>query len=163
MLNSNITIGIIFLLFWAGIALVVPDKTERLHNSAQLEEVNYVEPIQEEPVQQWCIKHTADERQNQYVEIAARISNNDLNFLELLDAENGLWEPLRRSKTKSNNGYYDYGFCQINAGYHYDLVADERFADPEWQLQQCWELYVNGETFYGDPEPQKKNFTCPAI
>ena len=105
-----------------------------------------------------CYKHTVGEDQNQYVRIASIISNNDLNFLALLDAESGNWTIDRKSPTN------DHGFCQINAWWHPQIVNDPRFfQDAEWQLQRCWELYKNGTKFYAIKNvwKTKTNFTCP--
>ena len=105
-----------------------------------------------------CYKHTAGEDQNQYVRMAAKISNNDLNFLALLDAENGLWKHDRAGITN------DYGFCQISPIYHSQVVNDPRFyKDPQWQLEQCYRLYIGGTPFYGKANiwKTKNNFTCP--
>lgn len=110
-----------------------------------------------------CYKHTAGEDQNQYVRIAAEISGNDIDFLALLDAENALWTIDRPSGLVGNNGYRDYGFCQINKGYHKEIVNDERFfTDAKWQLEQCYKLYKGGTTFYGKKNiwKTKKHFTC---
>jgi len=103
-----------------------------------------------------CYKHTADERQNQYVKMASEISNNDLEFLALLDAENGLWTPDRVGVTG------DIGFCQISPYYHPQITNDTRFYDPYWQIEKCYELYKGGTTFYGKKNiyKTKLNFTC---
>ena len=118
-----------------------------------------------EPGVELCYKHTAADDQNQFVKIAAEISNNDLNFLALLDAENGLWTMDRQSNARGTNGAYDYGFCQVNKGWHAEVVNDERFfTDPKWQLEQCYRLYKGGTRFYGASKiwKTKQNFTCPS-
>lgn len=104
-----------------------------------------------------CYKHTAGEDQNIYVRMAAEISGNDLDFLALLDAENGQWTVDRVGVTK------DIGFCQIAPQYHPEVVNDPNFYDPEWQLRKCYEFYKGGVTFYGKKNvwKTKKNFTCP--
>jgi len=78
----------------------------------------------------------------------------------LLKAENGLITPGRRSLTKGKNGYYDYGFCQINKGYHPKIVEDKRFfTDWKWQMNKCLELYHNNTKFYGKKNiPKVKKF-----
>jgi len=110
-----------------------------------------------------CTKITAEEDQNQYVRMASEISNNDLDFLALLDAENGFWTIDRKSRKVGKNGYYDYGFCQINKGYHSEIVNDKRFfTDAHWQLEQCYNLYKGGTTFYAKKNINitKPNFSC---
>ena len=109
-----------------------------------------------------CYKHTAGEDQNKYVRIASQISNNDLDFLALIDAENGLWTPDRLHGVNSD-GSRDYGFCGINKYWHPEIVNDSRFqSDPKWQLEQCLRLYKGGTKFYGKSKIHitKKHFTC---
>ena len=92
----------------------------------------------------WYTKINVDEDQNQYVRYAAQISNNDLDFLATLEAENGLWTSDRVGHTE------DLGFCQISPQYHAKITNDKRFfSDPYWQLDQCWQLYSGGTRFYG--------------
>lgn len=56
----------------------------------------------------------------------------------------------RRSDLKGANGYYDWGICQINEGYHKKIVRDPRFfTDWKFQVEQCVKLYKGGTTFYG--------------
>lgn len=89
--------------------------------------------------------------------MAAEISNNDLNFLALLDAENGRWAADRVGVTG------DIGFCQIAPQYHPEIVNDPNFYHPEWQLKKCYDMYKGGVTFYGikNISKTKKHFTCP--
>lgn len=84
-----------------------------------------------------------------YIDYAWEISH-DRNFIYMLKAENGLISPDRRSDKVGLNGYYDYGFCQTNAGHHKQTVKDPRFfTDWKWQMDQCLEKYRGGTTFYG--------------
>jgi len=96
--------------------------------------------------------------------MAAEISNNDIEFLALLDAENGTWNLKRQSEvTVKGHRERSYGFCQINSYYHPEIVKDERFfTNPRWQIEQCHKLYKGGTTFYGAKNISKtiKNFTC---
>ena len=92
--------------------------------------------------------------------MASKISNNDLDFLCMLDGENGEWKPDR----KANGNEDAWGFCMFNRRWHSDIVDDERFfTDPEWQMQQCYNAYKNGVKFYGKQHcwKTKSNFTCP--
>lgn len=67
-----------------------------------------------------------------------------------LEVENGLFTHDRKHNIIGSNGYYDWGFCGINEGFHEDIVNDIRFfTNPEWQLQKCLDLFNNGVTFYG--------------
>jgi hypothetical protein len=61
----------------------------------------------------------------------------------------GDFDENKRSHIKGSNGAYDYGICQINAGYHKEIVSDPRFQDWHWQLEQCVKLYKGGTKFYG--------------
>jgi len=99
-------------------------------------------------------KLNVGEDQQQWVRYASRISGNDLDFLATLEAENGLWSPDRQSNVYDGvgpNGREDsYGFCQFHRNWHKDKVDDPRFfSDPQWQLDQCYEAYKGGTTFYG--------------
>ena len=89
-------------------------------------------------------KLNVGEDQQQYVRYASKISNNDLDFLATLEAENGLWTIDRVGVTN------DRGFCQISPYYHSEITNDKRFlTDAHWQLDQCWKLYKGGTRFYG--------------
>lgn len=116
-----------------------------------------------------------DDKYNEYVRIADRISGSDINFLALLHAENDQWTPDRKhnkqywkgGKTIRGKflpaGYYnDWGFCGTSDYYYWDIVSDPKFQDPEWQIQKCWDLYKGGTTFYGKNNiwKTKRNFTC---
>ena len=105
-----------------------------------------------------CYKHTAGEDQNQYVKIAAEISDNDLDFLSTLDAENGLWTPDR-----VHGDGVGHGFCGFSYPWHKPTIEDPRFkSDPKWQLEKCYKAYKGGTRFYGYDvrNSHKDNFTC---
>jgi len=94
-------------------------------------------------------KHKGSQKQQEYIDYAWEISH-DMNFLYMLKTENGQISPDRRSMIKGKNGQYDYGFCQVNKGHNSGIVNDKRFfADWKWQMDQCWELFRGGTTFYG--------------
>lgn len=89
--------------------------------------------------------------------MASEISGGDINFLALLDAENGLWDPNRVGVTG------DLSFCQVSPYWHPEITNDPRFMDdPYWTLTKCYELYTGGTTFYGAQNIWKtiNNFTC---
>lgn len=73
--------------------------------------------------------------------------NPDKDMLATFTGE-GDWDEKKRSYIKGANGHYDYGICQINDGYHPEIVHDKRFKDWKWQLEQCVKLYKGGTTFY---------------
>ena len=60
-----------------------------------------------------------------------------------------MWDYNRRSDIIGKNGYYDFGLCQINEGYHPEIVNDPNFSSVEFQLNKCLELYRGGTVFYG--------------
>ena len=141
------------------------EEKERKNPSEQSKEkeiiISYNKPLPEGAPT--CYKHVAGEDQNQYVRIAAQISANDISFLALLDAENGLWTPDRKHGINSN-GSSDWGFCGTNDKWNSKIVNDERFfTDPRWQLEQCYRLYKGGTIFYGKSRTHitRKNFICP--
>lgn len=81
---------------------------------------------------------------------AYEYSNRNKYFVKLLVAENGTVNPQRRSDKIGSNGYWDYGLCQINKGWHPEIINDKRFfTDWKFQIEKCHELYENGTTFYG--------------
>jgi hypothetical protein len=89
--------------------------------------------------------------------MAAEISNNDLDFLCMLDAENGLWTPDR-----IHNDGHGNGFCGFDDRWWSHIINDPRFKDPQWQLEKCYEAYKGGTTFYGKSKcpKTKEYFTC---
>jgi len=110
-----------------------------------------------------CKKIGASADQQKYVDMAYEISGGDKDFVYLLEAESGTWTIDRKSKKVGSNGYYDYGFAQINKGFHKEIVNDPRFfKDPYWQIQQAYKLYKGGTRFYAKKNiPRiKKNFEC---
>ena len=106
-----------------------------------------------------CYKKDVGEDQQQYVRMAAEISNNDLDFLATVNQENGLWTPDR-----VHMDGVGHGFCGISYPWHKEVIEDTRFHnDPYWQLEQCWRLYSGGTRFYGfDVRHNSINkFVCP--
>jgi len=117
--------------------------------------------IPDPPKKELCTKNDVGEDQQQYVRMAAEISNNDLDFLTTLNQENGLWDPGRKAYGNEDS----WGFCMFNRIWHSKTVDDPRFfTDPEWQMQKCWNAYKGGVRFYGyDVRKNSYNkFTCPS-
>lgn len=105
--------------------------------------------VKSEPTGGYYVKTTAGEDQNQYVKLASIISNNDLDFILTLEAENGLWKLDRISKANSN-GTKDYGLCQLNSAYHWNFIQSDDFKDAEKQLKYCYEVFKKRPgAFYG--------------
>lgn len=93
--------------------------------------------------------HKGGPEQQKAIDYAWEISKDPL-FIYTLKAENGHITIDRRSDKIGKNGWYDYGYCQVNKGYHPKVVNDPRFfTDMKWQLDQCYRLFKGGTTFYG--------------
>lgn len=74
-----------------------------------------------------------------------------LNFVALLEAENGLWTIDRQSNCVDDNWIREpsFWFCQIHKWYHPEIVNDPKFfTDWKWQIDRCHELYVGWTPFY---------------
>lgn len=71
----------------------------------------------------------------------------DEKFIYLIEAESG-WRNIRSYKI-GLNGHYDFGFGQVNSGFHPEIVNDKSFNNPEWQIKKVYELYKGGTRFYG--------------
>lgn len=112
-----------------------------------------------------CIKIGAPESQQKYVRFAAAVSKNSKYFLALLEGENEQWSPYRQSDVRSKiTGKREpsFGFCQIDADYHPEILRDPRFLNPYWQIQKCHELYLSGTKMYADRHIVRnaKHFNC---
>lgn len=73
--------------------------------------------------------------------MASKLSNNDLDWILTLDAENGLWDLYRRHPT-NDNGTVDYG-CGLNNAYHKpttDRIIEKTISESEL-LEYCYETY----------------------
>jgi hypothetical protein len=91
--------------------------------------------------------------------MASEISNNDLTFLAMLDAENGQFTPDR-----VHNDGHGHGFCGFDDRWWKFIINDPRFvSDPYWQISECYSKYKGGTKFYGlgNVHKTKQNFTCP--
>ena len=58
-----------------------------------------------------------------------------IEFVKLIECENGRWDPKRISKTN------DRGLCQLNYKYNKNFINSPDFADPYKQLDYCYEKY----------------------
>jgi len=104
--------------------------------------------------------------QQEIINYAYEIGN--LDFVLMLEAENGTWETTRRSNRVGSNGYSDSGHCQLNRKYHHQFIDSPAFQDYKLQLNYCWEVWKDAErkgrlntTFYGiaNRDRAAKNFT----
>lgn len=117
------------------------------------------ETVEQPMEEQLCWKKDVGEDQNQYVQMAADISNNDIDFLATLEGENGLWTPDR-----VHNDGHGHGFCGFDDRWWSYIIDDPRFInDPYWQLATCYEKYKSGTVFYAYYTRQKhfNKFVCP--
>lgn len=111
-----------------------------------------------------CVYEKKDvgEDQNQYVRMASKISNNDLDFLATFNAENGLFNPFRKHPFANKDGSRDYG-CGLNSTYHLKFIRSADFKDAHKNIQYCYDIFKKRPTaFYGyyKREEQKKLFSC---
>ena len=58
-----------------------------------------------------------------------------IEFVKLIECENGRWDPNRVSKTN------DRGLCQLNYKFNKKFINSPDFADPYKQLDYCYEKY----------------------
>jgi len=101
-------------------------------------------PKVEIEVQQESITHNwyaTDSVVQDYVNYAYDIWGMD--FVKLIECENGRWDPKRVSKT------HDHGLCQLNYKYNKNFINSSDFSNPYKQLDYCYEKYkTNPELRY---------------
>jgi len=100
-----------------------------------------------------------DERQK-WINYAYKISWYNKDFILTLTAENYRWTITRPSNIVWANWYRDYWICQVNAGYHPEILRGQWYKYPndkyfaEWfldtykQIDYCWKLYKWWTKFY---------------
>ncbi len=96
-------------------------------------------------------KKKVGEDENHVVRLASEISNNDLNWILTLEAENGLWNMYRKHPKKNKNGTWDYS-CGLNDAFHQDEIAKIKVksVSEEQILRYCYAVYQEKHTrFYG--------------
>jgi hypothetical protein len=88
--------------------------------------------------------------QQEVINLAWEVSNQDVRFLYLLTAENGEYSYQRTHPNHANTVGTDHGLCGVNDYFHPNITNDPRFkTDIKWQMDQCYKLYQGGTTFYG--------------
>ena len=106
--------------------------------------VEEVQPRVRTEVQQESITHNwyaTDSVIQDYVNYAYELWGID--FVKLIECENGRWDPKRVSKT------HDHGLCQLHYGYNKKFIDSPEFKDPYKQLDYCYEKYkTNPELRY---------------
>lgn len=87
--------------------------------------------------------------QNEKIRYAWEISGYDIEFIYVLNGENGTWEHIRIHDNSANTVGTDVGFG-INSYFHPEIVNDERFwNDWKWQIDRTYQLWSGGVRFYG--------------
>ena len=96
--------------------------------------IEEIRPKIEIETQQESITHNwyaTDSVVQDYVNYAYDIWGMD--FVKLIECENGRWDPKRVSKT------HDHGLCQLNYKYNKNFINSSDFSDPYKQLDYCYE------------------------
>ena len=66
-----------------------------------------------------------------------------LDFVKLIECENGAWDPKKVSAT------HDHWLCQLNYSYNKKFINSTDFSDPYKQIDYCYEKYkVNPKLRY---------------
>ena len=77
-----------------------------------------------------------------------------IDFVKLIECENGRWDPKRVSKT------HDHWLCQLNYKYNKKFINSSDFSDPYKQLDYCYEKYkINPDLRYW-PDRRIKGKKC---
>ena len=77
-----------------------------------------------------------------------------IDFVKLIECENGRWDPKRVSKT------HDHWLCQLHYKYNKKFIDSSDFNDPYKQLDYCYEKYkVNPKLRYW-PDRKIKGKKC---
>ncbi len=85
--------------------------------------------------------YASDSVVQDYVDYAYDIWGID--FVKLIECENGRWDPKRVSKT------HDHWLCQLHYKYNKEFINSSDFKDPYKQLDYCYEKYkTNPELWY---------------
>ena len=82
---------------------------------------------------------------NNYAEYAYFISDDE-DFVRTMYTESKF---IPTAVGYNKDGSRDVGIGQINSYFHYEIISNERYSDPYFQIQQAWKLYKQGTRFYG--------------
>ena len=117
--------------------------------------IEEIQPRVIEEVQQESITHNwyaTDSIVQDYVNYAYEIWGID--FVKLIECENGRWDPKRVSKT------HDHWLCQLNYKYNKKFINSSDFSGPYKQLDYCYEKYkINPDLRYW-PDRRIKGKKC---
>jgi len=77
------------------------------------------------------------------VQYAYDVSSWNLDFIHTIECENWMREPLRQSNVVNEKWQREtsYWLCQRNTIWFSDIVNDQNFSDPYWQIDKCLEMY----------------------
>lgn len=103
-------------------------------------------------------KKNVGEDQNHIVRYAAKVSNNNLDFLTTIEGENGIWTLDRQSKGVGFDGNRAYGLCQFYYTFHKDFINSEDFKDYKKQVDKCWELWSEKPTRFQAYHTRKRHY-----
>ena len=106
--------------------LITPDILSGKVQEPKVQEPTYQEII----VHNWYASSSAVQN---YVNYAYNLWGID--FVKLIECENGIWDPDRVSKT------HDHWLCQLNYKYNKNFINSTGFADPYKQIDYCYEKY----------------------
>jgi hypothetical protein len=115
-----------------------------------------VKPVEVKDGQFWMWKNAEGAAWKiEALKLASEVSGNNLDFVRLITAENGNMGHTDQSKVVKNGVREpSFGYCQIHRYYHPQTVNDERFfTDKRWQMEQCFQKWSTGTTFYAPPRP----------
>ena len=77
-----------------------------------------------------------------------------MDFVKLIECENGRWDPKRVSKT------HDHGLCQLHYKYNKKFIDSPDFKDPYKQLDYCYEKYKTNPKLRYWPNRKIKGKKC---
>ena len=135
---------------WMVVWLVAPYLVSPEILSGENEEVEVQEPTyQEIIVHNWYARSSAIQN---YVNYAYNLWWMD--FVKLIECENGVWDPKRISKTR------DHWLCQLNYRYNKSFINSSDFSDPYKQLDYCYEKYKANPKLRYWPDRKIKGKKC---
>lgn len=123
-----------------------------LENNQELEfqgQVQQQEEHQEFIVHKW---YASDSIVQDYANYAYEIWGMD--FVKLIECENGMWDPKRISKTN------DHWLCQLHYSYNKEFINSPDFKDPYKQLDYCYEKYKTNPNLRYWPNRKIKGKKC---
>lgn len=105
--------------------------------------------ISDKPKTEIYQKKKVGDDQNRVVALASKISNNDLDWILTLEAENALWDLRRKHPNQNKNGTWDYA-CGLNSAYHKPFINQLKVKSDTEILQYCYDVYTKRKgAFYG--------------